>query len=218
MDAQESRRIIEALLFASENPLTVEQIREVLGEGGAAAIRQWIEELRHGYREAHRAFTIEEVAGGFQMATDPQLAPWLRKLYKEERSDRLSGAALETLAIIAYRQPLTRAEIERIRGVNVDGVMRTLLEKGVIKILGRKEVPGRPLIYGTTKEFLQYFGLNSLVDLPSLDELTKPPSPTPGVGQTAPAPSGPEAQAEDARVSSAPEDTAIPAAAPAPPQ
>ena len=174
MEAQAAKRIIEALLFASEKPLTVEQIREVLGEGDAAAIRQWIAELRQECLQAQHAFTIEEVAGGFQMATDPQLGLWIRKLYKEAKTDRLSGAALETLAIIAYRQPLTRVEIEQIRGVNVDGVMHTLLEKAVIKILGRKEAPGRPLLYGTTKEFLQYFGLNSLTDLPSMEELAQP--------------------------------------------
>ena len=179
MEPQAVTRIIEALLFASEQPLTVEQIHEVLEEVAAPEIRQRIEELRAAYRSANHAFTIEEVAGGFQMATDPQLSTWIRKLYKESRTDRLTAAALETLAIIAYRQPLTRAEIEHIRGVNVDGVMRTLLEKGVVKILGRKEAPGRPLLYGTTKEFLQYFGLNSLADLPSLAELTPQPATTP---------------------------------------
>ena len=182
MEAHELQQIIEALLFASEQPLTVARLREVVTDGEDLAIRQAIEALRQSYRETHRAFTIEEVAGGFQMATDPRFAPWIRTLYKEARTERLSAAGLETLAIIAYRQPLTRAEIEHIRGVNVDGVMQTLLEKGVIKILGRKEAPGRPLIYGTTKEFLQYFGLNSLADLPSLDELAKPPAPTPVAG------------------------------------
>ena len=185
MDTQDFARIIEALLFASEQPLSVPQLREVLSEGDEASIRQAIDSLREHYRVSRRAFTIEEVAGGFQMATDPQLAPWIRTLYKEAKTDRLSGAALETLAIIAYRQPMTRAEIEQIRGVNVDGVMKTLMEKAVIKILGRKEVPGRPLIYGTTKEFLQYFGLNSLADLPSLAEVARPQSPTPVAEATA---------------------------------
>ena len=194
MELPEAARIIEALLFASEKPLTVEQIHEVLDDVDAADIRRCIDELRQAYRVANRAFTIEEVAGGFQMATDPQFAGWIRKLYKEARTDRLSAAALDTLAIIAYRQPLTRAEIEDIRGVNVDGVMRTLLEKGVIKILGRKEAPGRPLIYGTTREFLQYFGLNSLADLPSIDELAMRVSPTTVAGADVSASPAPSAQ------------------------
>ena len=205
METQTAKRIIEALLFASEKPLLLEQMLEVLGEGDAAGIRQWIAELRQDYTNAQHAFTIEEVAGGFQMATDPQLGSWIRKLYKEAKSDRLSGAGLETLAIIAYRQPLTRAEIEQIRGVNVDGVMHTLLEKAVVKILGRKEAPGRPLLYGTTKEFLQYFGLNSLADLPSIEELAKPPAATPGVGEAPSASLEPSAQPS---VAAAPEPTA----------
>lgn len=179
MNPEDAVQIIEALLFASEKPLTVEQMREVLGDVDGADIRHGIDALRASYRAANRAFTIEEVAGGFQMATDPRFGSWIRKLYREARSERLSGAALETLAIVAYRQPMTRAEIEQVRGVAVDGVLQTLLEKGVVKILGRRDAPGRPMLYGTTKEFLQYFGLNSLADLPSLEELAKPPAATP---------------------------------------
>ncbi len=171
MISDEAKRIIEALLFASETPLTVEQIHEVLGEGEPAQVRQWLEELRETYRTQQRPFLIESLAGGFQMTSDPQLAPWLRKLYHGARTERLSTAALETLAIVAYRQPITRVEVEQVRGVSVDGVMQTLLEKGLVKILGRKEAPGRPIIYGTTREFLQYFGLNSLGDLPTLGEV-----------------------------------------------
>ena len=188
MTSDEAQRVIEALLVAAERPLSIDDLRGVLDAVDEASIRRYIETLRESYRATQRAFTIEEVAGGFQLATEPQFAPWLRKLYKEDRGDRLSTAALETLAIIAYRQPITRVEIEQIRGVNVDGVIGTLLEKGVSKMLGRKEVPGRPLIYGTTTVFLQYFGLNTLSDLPSLEEFIQhPPAtplPEPGAGLT----------------------------------
>lgn len=179
MSDDQAKRIIEALLFASEHPVTLKQFGEVLKstEGDIAAA---IEELRSGYAQAGHAFTIVQVAGGYQMATDPQYAPWIKKLFRGMAQERVTTPALETLAIVAYRQPITRVEIEALRGVNVDGVMHTLLERGLIKILGRKETVGRPILYGTTKEFLQHFGLNALADLPRIEELTQPNQ---GVGQ-----------------------------------
>ncbi len=165
------KQLVEGLLFASEAPLPAEQLADVL-ELPAGEIRALVEQLRQEYVEQRRALTILEVAGGFQMATVPDVAPWIRKCYRQAHKERLSKPALETLAIIAYKQPLTRAEMEAIRGVNVDGVIESLLEKNLIRIMGRKEAPGRPILYGTTKDFLQYFGLNSLIDLPRLAEVT----------------------------------------------
>jgi len=147
----------------------------ILIKGGEALetthkIKNIILELAKEYEDTQRSFSIKEIAGGFQIVTDPTLAPWLKKLYKTSGSDRLTGPSLETLAIVAYKQPATKPEIETIRGVNVDGVLKTLIEKNLVRIAGRKETVGRPILYGTTQEFLQYFGLNSLEELPRLEE------------------------------------------------
>ena len=173
MDKIEARRIIEALLFASEKPITIEQIKDVLEEIDSRDIRAFLMELKLEYENLGKSFKIYEVAGGFQMATEPAYAEYLKKFYKVKYKDRLSRPALETLAIVAYRQPITRADIEDIRGVNVDGVIKTLLDRSLIRIVGRKDAPGRPIIYGTTKEFLDRFGLNSLSELPRLSEFTE---------------------------------------------
>lgn len=168
------RQIIEALLFASEKPITSDQIREVLDNSlTPGAIRSLLNELNAEYLNTNRAFNIIEIAGGFQLATNPEYAPWLKKMFHRVKEDKLSRPSLETLAIIAYKQPISRVEIEQIRGVDSEGVLKTLLEKGLIKIMGRKDAPGRPLIYGTTKEFLQYFGLNSISQLPELEQAPK---------------------------------------------
>lgn len=168
MDTSEAKKIIEALLFASEKPISAEQIKEALGGEEGASVKSLVDELNAEYKNSGRSFNIIEIAGGYQLATDPIYAPYLRKLYKSRREERLSAPALETLAVIAYKQPVTRADIEFVRGVNVDGVMKTLSERGLIKIVGRKEALGRPILYATTKEFLQYFGLSSIQDLPAL--------------------------------------------------
>jgi len=173
MDKIEARRIIEALLFASEKPITIEQIKDVLEEIDSRDIRALLMELKLEYENLGKSFKIYEVAGGFQMATEPAYAEYLKKFYKVKYKDRLSRPALETLAIVVYRQPITRADIEDIRGVNVDGVIKTLLERLLIRVIGRKDAPGRPIIYGTTKEFLDRFGLNSLSELPRLSEFTE---------------------------------------------
>jgi len=133
-------------------------------------IRKLVNELGAEYKESQRSFGVTEVAGGFQFATDPSFGRWLKKLYKIKQSDYLTAPSLETLAIIAYKQPIAKADIEFVRGVNVDGVIGSLTQKGLIKITGRKEVIGRPFLYGTTPLFLQYFGLNSLDELPALAE------------------------------------------------
>ncbi|MFH1459134.1 MAG: SMC-Scp complex subunit ScpB [Candidatus Omnitrophota bacterium] len=164
------KKIIEALLFVSEKPLTLKQITEVCTGEDLTEIKNAVKELKAEYSDIERGIQITDVAGGYQFSTNPDCGDYLKKLYKTRTVWRLSAPALETLAIIAYKQPITRAEIEFIRGVNVDGVVRTLEERDLIKIKGRKEVPGRPILYGTTDEFLHYFGLKSLQNLPSIEE------------------------------------------------
>lgn len=161
------KRVIEALLFVSQKPLKIEDLRQALGGTDEKEIKEAIEALRRDYREEKRSFGITELAGGYRIVTDPEFAPWIAKLFKRDDA-RLSNPAMETLAIIAYKQPLTRSEIERIRGVNVDGVIKTLLDKNMIRIRGRKDAPGRPITYGTTEEFLDRFGLGELEQLPKL--------------------------------------------------
>lgn len=155
-----AKAVIEALLFTCERPLPLEQIKKVLGVKEANEIRAMIDELNSEYLITPHGVRIVEIAGGFQMITPAELAPFLKKLYKERRIERLSKPALETLAIIAYKQPLTKLEIESLRNVNVDGVMKSLLEKNFIRITGRKNAPGRPFVFGTTRDFLEYFGLS----------------------------------------------------------
>lgn len=182
MDELLIKRILEALLFVSEKPLLIDQAREVLGpEAEPAGIRRLLLELGQEYARGQRGLRLVEVAEGFQMVTDPALAPHVARLTRKVRTVRLTRPSLETLAIIAYRQPATRVEIEQIRGVDVDGVLETLLKLNMIRVTGRKEVVGRPLLYGTTREFLDHFGLRSLDGLPSLEELktvtSLPPAP-----------------------------------------
>ena len=162
---------IEALLFASERPLSPEEIKHAFQDSVSAAdIREQIESLSREYDAQDRGFRMFEIAGGFQLASDIRFAEVLKRFYQSREKKKLSQAGLETLAVIAYRQPVTRADIEAIRGVSVDGAVKTLLEKGMIKITGRKEVPGRPILYGTTQEFLEHFGLKSMQELPPLSE------------------------------------------------
>ena len=170
MDRAQIKNIIEAMLFVSDKPLFLSEIKSVLEGPDANEIKEVIAELAGEFETQARALRVKEIAGGYQIVTDPVLAPWLKKLYKTAGSDRLSGPSLETLAIIAYKQPASKPEIEAIRGVNVDGVLKTLVEKNLVRILGRRETVGRPIIYGTTQDFLQYFGLNSLEELPRLEE------------------------------------------------
>ena len=169
MDKIKAKRIIEAVLFVSDKPVSIMTLKDVLKDIEPTEIRTCIEELNSEYNSSERSFSIREIAGGFQMLTDPVYSSWISSLYKRA-PDRLTGPALETLAIIAYKQPLTRSDIEIIRGVNVDGVLHTLEERTLIKTKGRVDGPGRPILYGTTNEFLQHFGLKSLEDLPKLKE------------------------------------------------
>ena len=174
MGLEEITFAVEALLFASERPLHIEEIKEALeGAADAGEIQELLNALKSDYETQNRGFRLMELAGGYQLVTDGRFADLLRRFYQSREKKRLSQASLETLSVIAYRQPVTRADIEFIRGVNVDGAVKTLIEKGLVRVAGRKEVPGRPMLYGTTTEFLEHFGLNSVKDLPALKEYTE---------------------------------------------
>lgn len=182
------KQVIEALVFASPKPLTLEEIRKALqgaaaetedlnviamGETSEEDIASHLNLLCAEYEQTGRSFRVAEQVNGWAMVTIPSAVDWVRQLYPESRPTRLSGPALETLAIIAYRQPVTRADIEAVRGVAVDGVMQVLLDRQLVKIAGRAELPGRPLLYETTEYFLQHFGIKNVVDLPNSDELRR---------------------------------------------
>jgi segregation and condensation protein B len=164
------RRIIEALLFTSSEPLSLKAISQLLPEWSVEELKRALSELVEEWKKLDLSFGLQEVGGGYQFRTLPEYSPWIRRL-KKVVPIKLSQAALETLAIVAWKQPISRGEIEQIRGVDSGHVLGVLLEKGLIKPVGRKEAPGRPLLYGTTEKFLELFGLRSLKDLPSLKEL-----------------------------------------------
>lgn len=163
--------IIEALLFASEKPLSAERIQAVIKDITSEQIKQAVSALNERYLSAGHSFAIKKVARGFRMYTLPDFAPWVKALFSHTRRERLSPQALEVLSIVAYKQPIVKAEINRLRGVNSEGPLFTLLDRKLITIVGRKPAPGRPLLYGTTQEFLTHFGLNDLDDLPRMEEL-----------------------------------------------
>lgn len=187
------KQVIEALVFASQKPLLPKEIVAALKSAAEGSedleVRAFaktkepevgaiLQELKIDYIESLRAFQLVEQINGWQFVTDPAFGTWIRQLYPESKPTRLSGPALETLAIIAYRQPITRADIEAVRGVAVDGMVNTLLERGLTRIAGRAEVPGRPLLYETTQYFLEHFGLRSLDELPNSTELRRVNLPT----------------------------------------
>jgi segregation and condensation protein B len=162
--------IIEALIFASEKPLTEDEIKRIVPDVSPREIRGALSDLRKIYDESSGGIFVVEVAGGYQFRTRSEFSEYI-KLMLEQKPKRLSRAALETLAIIAYRQPVVRSDIERIRGVDSGGVVKILLERNLIRILGKKDVPGKPLLYGTTKDFLETFGLKDLKSLPTIREM-----------------------------------------------
>jgi len=171
MNEEEMRPIVEALIYLAEEPVTVASMIELLGEENEAAIRQTLSHLRHRYASPEHGIEIKEVADGYRMATKPEHHAWVRRFLKHQTPPiRLSLPALETLAVIAYRQPVTLPEIQEIRGVNATAVMKTLVEKKLVTSGGRKNVVGRPILYKTTRDFLLQFGLKNLGELPSLDE------------------------------------------------
>jgi segregation and condensation protein B len=237
----ELKFILEAILFSAQKPLSLKELRDVFAgavehaEGNETVkglkkvkedqLNAALEELARDHETANRSYRLVCVAGSWQFVTQPDYAPWLKALVGHKaRPPRLSQPALETLAIIAYRQPITRAEVEQVRGVAVDGVMQTLLERGLVEQLGRAEVIGRPMTYGTTPVFLEYFGLKNLEGLPAADELRRIPiqkpeslaTVDPGLATVAPEQLAlPEGTAGAA--APAPSTEAAPAAAPAPP-
>jgi segregation and condensation protein B len=176
--------VIEALLFSAQKPLSSREIATALrgaednelspnefARVKEAEVAAALEQLKTDYVQQQRAFQLIEKADGWQLATDPKYAQWVRQLFPAPKPARLSAPALETLAIIAYRQPVTRADVEAVRGVNIDAVLQTLMERGLVKIAGRAEIPGRPLLYETTQFFLEHFGLRNLDELPNVEEL-----------------------------------------------
>jgi segregation and condensation protein B len=228
----ELKFILESLLFSAQKPLSVSELRETLAaaaelDGADAGVKAFkriketdldaaLEELAREHEAATRSYRLVCVAGAWQFVTQPEFGPWLRALVGvKARPPRLSQPALETLAIIAYRQPITRAGIEQIRGVSVDGVMQTLLERGLVEQVGRAEVIGHPMTYGTTSLFLEYFGLRGLDDLPAADELRKvvverPPSPVtadPGLATVPPEQLQLKEQAEGEKAENAGQET-----------
>ena len=170
--------VVEALLFASDTPVEVDRIQEVLDLPSAALARALVLELKLRYEAPDRGLQIVEAGGGFRMVTRPDVAPWLVRLAKSRTRSRLSRSALETLAIVAYRQPVSRPEIDVVRGVNSEAVLEGLLDRRLIRIAGRKDAPGRPFLYETTREFLVAFGLRDLSELPQVAADLPAPAPT----------------------------------------
>ncbi len=191
MEDYELKSILESLLFVSTEPLVLDQLVRVLAlqeqePADKERVLAILQKLQEEYREMGRGLQLVEVAGGYQLTTRPENAPWIKQLHAVRTASRLSRPALETLAIVTYRQPVTTPEIEAIRGVDCSGVLKTLLERRLIKIVGRKEAVGKPMLYGTTQEFLQYFGLRDLSELPplkDLEEVTREFPDLAGVGQ-----------------------------------
>lgn len=173
IDAERIKAAIESLIFVNNKPLLLDDIKKVFPELEGAQIRDLTDTLKKEYETRGSGVRIIEIAGGFQMATAVENADIIKEFYKIKHTERLTGPSLETLAIVAYKQPVTRIDIEAVRGVNCDGVVRSLLEKNLIRIVGRKEVIGRPFVYGTTHFFLDYFGLKSLTELPKIEEFAQ---------------------------------------------
>jgi len=174
---EDIKNIIESLLFVADEPLTVERFKRILAQAETKEIREALEQIAADYEQRNGGFYLNQVAGGYQVRTRPEYTPWIKR-FIQPKPLRLSKAALETLAIVAYKQPVIRSDIEHIRGVDCGGVLKVLLERGFIRVLGRKEIPGRPLIYGTTRRFLEVFDLKTLKDLPTpkeIEELGKAP-------------------------------------------
>ena len=170
LQGQELAAVLEALLFVSAEPVPMARLASVIGTVSKAEVEQALKILQQQLEQERRGIQLVKLAGGYRLVTKPDYAPWLKRLDKAKAAQKLSRSALESLAIIAYKQPLVRAEIEEIRGVETSGVIRTLLERKLVRIVGRKEVPGRPIMYGTTKFFLEHFGLQDLSQLPPLRE------------------------------------------------
>lgn len=170
IDARELKAILEAILFVSPEPVPVARLMSILGSVSKAEVVHALDTLTYDLDQEGRGIQLVQVAGGYRLVTKQEYGPWLKRMDKAKTAQKLSRSALESLAIIAYKQPLVRSEIEEIRGVETSGVLRTLCERKLVRIVGRKEVPGRPIMYGTTKFFLEHFGLQDLTQLPPLRE------------------------------------------------
>jgi segregation and condensation protein B len=170
IDARELKAILEAVLFVSPEPVPVARLMSILGTISKAEVVQALGILTHDLDQDGRGIQLVQIAGGYRLVTKQEYGPWLKRMDKAKAAQKLSRSALESLAIIAYKQPLVRSEIEEIRGVETSGVLRTLCERKLVRIVGRKDVPGRPIMYGTTKFFLEHFGLHDLSQLPPLRE------------------------------------------------
>jgi segregation and condensation protein B len=169
-DPDTEKRVVLALIFVSDEPITVEQVRQILRERTPDEIRAIVDSIESELRDADSALRVEEVGGGFRLSTRPDLAPWIRTYFRNRNRSRLSAAAVETLAVIAYKQPITAPEIQEIRGVDPQGALRTLLDRRLVRIAGKKKVVGRPFLYATTREFLVHFGLPAIEDLPPIED------------------------------------------------
>ncbi len=173
MEDHELKPILEALLFVSSDPLSIERMQSVLKDVDRKQIKTLLQQMEEEFMLSNSGFHLVEIAGGYQFVTRSDLAPWVKEMERVRASTRLSRPGLETLAIIAYKQPVTRGEVEMIRGVDAAGVLKTLLDRKLVKIIGRKEVSGRPMLYGTTRTFLKYLGLTHLAALPTLKEFSE---------------------------------------------
>ncbi|MFQ5864100.1 MAG: SMC-Scp complex subunit ScpB [bacterium] len=171
MEYEFQKQIVEALIFASDVPISESKIANFIEGLGSKQVLKIVEELNQEYSKSHRVFYITKVAGGFQFNSRREFAPWIKKLFKGRARPKLSQAALESLAIIAFKQPISRVAVDAIRGVHSGGVIKNLLERNLISIAGRAETVGRPILYGTTSEFLRYFGINDISDLPKPKEI-----------------------------------------------
>ena len=169
-EAPKLRSILEALIFAAEEPLALDDLEELFPGAPKESLQEALDDVASRWETEDRGLQVLRVAGGYRLTTRPDLGEWVRALFRARNRRRLSGAALETLAIVAYRQPITTPEIQALRGTDPAGVLQTLLDRRLLKVVGRKKVVGKPMLYGTTPEFLTHFGLNTLADLPTLEE------------------------------------------------
>lgn len=173
MDYAFKKQIIEALIFASDTPISDAKLIQIVEELEQETLRKVIEDLNQEYHDSHRSFLISMVGGGYQIVTRPEYSPWLKQMFRGKIKTRLTQASLEVLAIIAFKQPISRPQIDAIRGANCDGVVKNLLERNLIEIAGRADSVGKPLLYKTTEEFLRYFGINEITDLPKPKEINE---------------------------------------------
>lgn len=173
IEADDERRVIEALIFVADEPVTLEQMAQVLGHRTPDELRDLVVQIERELESSGHGLRIEQVAGGYRLSTCPDLAPWVRAFFRNRNRARLSPASIETLAVIAYKQPVTAPEIQEIRGVDPQGSLKTLLDKRLVRMAGKKKVIGRPFLYATTREFLVHFGLASIDDLPPIEDFEK---------------------------------------------